>query len=191
MYKKTHALVESAIMIALATVLSYVKVWEMPMGGAITLCSMLPIILVSVKYGTKWGVGAAFVYSLIQTLQAIISGNVFPYCKTLDTIVICEVFDYLIPFTFLGFAGILRNLRKPCRNFGIYLGIGLALLVRFLCHFVSGVVIWSQWAEDMGPYLYSFLYNGTYLLPELIITLAAAIFLLEVPSISKHFRLNA
>ena len=50
MYKKTHALVESAIMIALATVLSYVKVWEMPMGGAITLCSMLPIILVSVKY---------------------------------------------------------------------------------------------------------------------------------------------
>lgn len=55
MYKKTHALVESAIMIALATVLSYVKVWEMPWGGAITLCSMLPIILVSVKYGTKWG----------------------------------------------------------------------------------------------------------------------------------------
>ena len=103
---KIRLLAEAAVMLALAIALSYIKIWDMPMGGSVTLLSMLPIILIAVKNGTGWGVGTAFVFSLFQLLQGVMSGNVFPYCQTLAIVILCVAFDYIVPFTVLGFAAV-------------------------------------------------------------------------------------
>ena len=173
---------ECAIMIALSFALSWIVLWEMPAGGSITLASMLPMMLVGIKYGPKIGAGTAFVYSLSQLAQAIIKGNVFVYCNSALVVVICVLFDYVVPFTVLGLAGALG--RKT--NLGAYIGMLAVTLVRFLCHFVTGIVIWGQWApEGMGKAVYSFVYNGSFLAPDFAICLAVAIPLLQVKQIRK------
>ena len=73
---KTLTLVEGAVMVALATVLSFIRVYKLPWGGSITLLSMLPIAVFSIKHGVAKGLGAAFVFSLIQFIQGITDGLV-------------------------------------------------------------------------------------------------------------------
>lgn len=175
-------LAECSVMLALAVVLSMIKVWEMPMGGSITLLSMLPICLVAVKYGSKGALPTAFLYSMIQLFMGIASGNVFVYCATASATVICVLFDYLVPFTVLGFSGIFR---KRSGNPGTLFGIAFMIAIRFCCHYITGVVIWGQWAEDMSPYLYSLIYNGQYMLPECIFTLIGTGILLKVPQLKN------
>ena len=80
--KKLLTMAECAIMISLAFALSWVTLWKMPMGGSVTLASMLPIMLIGIKYGPKIGVGTAFLYSLTQLIQAISQGDVFVYCQS-------------------------------------------------------------------------------------------------------------
>lgn len=176
-------LCECAMMLALATVLSYVKLWRMPLGGSVTLCSMLPILLIAIRHGTKVGLATAGVYSLIQMAQAALSGDVFAYCNTFGVLVLCVLFDYLLPFTGLGLAAVFRRFstaRLP--DVGLYAGVFLVFFFRLACHFVSGVVIWGQWAPDeMSPYVYSLLYNAGFLMPELGLTLVVAILLFSVP----------
>lgn len=187
MRSKTPSLVRAAILVALSVALSYAKLFSMPMGGSVTLGSMLPIMMLSLAMGIKWGLAGAFVSSLFQLLQAVIEGNVFPYCETGTTLVVCILFDYLVPFTVIGLAGLLRDLKLGrFRHFGAYLGIVLCCVARFVCHFITGVAIWGQWAPDgMGKYLYSLLYNGGFLLPELGITLVLAVLLLESPELRR------
>ena len=180
--KNTLRMVECAILLALAFALSFVTVYEMPMGGAVTLASMLPIMLISIKYGAKTGVPCAFVYSLLQLFQAIIKGNVFIYCSTGALVVLCALFDYVVPFTVLGFAGIF----KKYSNLGLYLGMTISVVIRFICHYTTGVLIWDQWApEGMGPYLYSLFYNGSFLSLDFIICILVAIPLLQIKQIRK------
>ena len=79
--KPVYKLTVSAVFISLATVLSLIKVIEMPLGGSVTLLSMLPIVMLSVMFGLKWGFGAAFVYSLAQLamgLPAVLSWGLTP-----------------------------------------------------------------------------------------------------------------
>ena len=183
--KKTGNLIklaECSVMLALSVVLSFVEVWKMPMGGGITLLSMLPVCLVSIKYGIKGALPTAFLYSVIQFAIGFASGNVFIYCVTPLTWVLCFLFDYIVPFTGLGFAGIFR---KKLGNIGILVGIALVIFLRFVCHYITGVVIWGQWAEGMSPYLYSLIYNGQYMLPECIITCVGAGILIKIPQIRK------
>ncbi len=175
-------LAECSVMLALSVVLSFVEVWKMPMGGGVTLLSMLPVCLVSIKYGIKGALPTAFLYSVIQFAIGFASGNVFVYCVTPLTWVLCFLFDYIVPFTVLGFAGIFR---KRLGNIGIIAGIALVICVRFVCHYVTGVVIWGQWAEGMSPYLYSLIYNGQYMLPECIFTCIGAGILIKIPQIKK------
>ena len=92
---RIYALCQSAIFIALATILSFLPVYEMPMGGSVTLASMLPILFVGMKFGPKWGLGTSFVYALIQLGQALIKGNVFIYTVTVTAVIVCALFDYL------------------------------------------------------------------------------------------------
>ncbi len=179
---KVRFLAESAILLALAIVLSFIKVWNMPMGGSITLLSMLPIMLIAIKNGTVWGVGTAFLFSIFQLVQAIIEGNVFPYCTTIEIVALCVAFDYIVPFTVLGFCALGK---KRFSDIGIYVGISAVCIARFLCHFCTGVVIWGQWAEGMSKEIYSLLYNGQYMLPEMILTLIAAVILLNSKAIRK------
>ena len=170
-------LTECAIMLALSFALSCAKLFEMPMGGSVTIASMLPVMLISIKYGISVGLATSFTYSLTQMLQALASANVFPYCETVGTLVLCILFDYIVPFTLLGLAGLFHKL-KITKNteLNVYIGIVSTVVLRFICHFVTGVVIWGQWAPDgMGKYLYSFLYNAGFLSLDFIICIVCAI----------------
>ncbi len=179
---KVVKLTENALFLALAIALSFVKIYEMPMGGSITLCSMLPIMFSGIKYGKKTGLMVAFMFSLYQLLSAVISGNVFVWCNTSATVILVTVFDYILPFTVLGLAGFLNKISiYGYKNFGLYLGISFCIFFRFICHFITGVKIWGQWANGMNVYTYSLLYNISYLLPELLITLVVSVILFRLP----------
>ncbi len=189
MQSKNQILANAAVLTGLSIALSFVILYEMPMGGSVTLACMLPIVFVSLRYGCAWGLGAGFVMSLFQILQAVMHGNVFPYCETLGTVVLCALLDYIVPFTVIGLAGAFRKVKtKRLEDLGAYIGIVFVFVLRFLSHFIVGTVIWGQWApEGMGKYLYSFLYNGGFLLPELVITMVLAVILLRAPSVKKYF----
>ena len=185
----TVRLTECSVMLALSVVLTFVKVWEMPMGGSVTLLSMLPVMLISVKY-PKWGFVCSSLFALTQLFAGIASGNVFVWCTSLFSVAVCALFDYLLPFTVLGAAGLPGNLYRGDNEKKRYVlmlaGFAAVMLLRFACHFVTGVVIWGQWApEGQSKYVYSLLYNGQYMLPEGILTFAAAAVLLKIPAVKK------
>ena len=184
---KLTTLTECAVMVALAFALSCAKIYKMPLGGSVTVASMLPIMLISVKYGSLVGVGTAFIYSLTQAAQALLAGNVFPYCETGATLAICVFFDYLVPFTLLGFAGAFKKFRIfKTQELGVYFGMCLVVLLRFFCHFITGVAIWGQWApEGMGKYLYSLAYNGSFLSVDFAICIVCAILMMRKSEIRK------
>ncbi len=176
---KIRTMVECAILIALATVLSFIKIWEMPFGGSVTLLSMLPICYIGFAHGVKWGFGAAFVYSVIQMLTS----NVFAWGLTPTVLVVCILADYIIAFTALGVTGFFRGLG----NVGVVVGTSLAMVIRFVCHYISGVTIWASSApEEMSPWLYSLVYNGTFMLPELIFTMVGVLVILRLPYFKKR-----
>ena len=171
-HSRTRTLVEAALMIALGTVLSLFLlslVWTR--GGSITLLSMLPIIMMSLRHGTKWGLGTAFLYSLIQFVQGISN---LAYCQTVWAQIGCILFDYLLAFTALGLAGAIA---KPFSNrlVGVAVGTAAVCVLRFLCSFLSGVLIWGNLSDGLPAWIYSLTYNGSYMLPETILTTVAAV----------------
>ena len=182
-----QTLTECAVMLALSFALSSAKLFEMPMGGSVTIASMLPVMLISIKYGIGVGIPTAFLYSLTQLLQAFATANVFPYCETPLALALCIVFDYVLPFTVLGLAGIFLKLPLSKKSeINVYYGITSAVTVRFICHFITGVVIWGQWAPDgMGKYLYSFLYNASFLSVDFTICIISAVLMFRKYEIKK------
>lgn len=184
--KKLLALVEGAIMVALATVLCFIRVFRLPWGGSITLLSMLPIVIFSIRRGVKMGLMASFVFALIQFIQGVIDG-LFGWGLTPVMLIACILLDYIIAYFVLGLAGMFRNKGLP----GWIGGTVIAILLRFLTHFISGVVIWHSYGElwngfaTDNEWLYSLLYNGAYMLPELIFTTVAAIIILQIPQVRK------
>ncbi len=183
---KLQILVEGAVMAALATVLSFIPIIQMPWGGTVTLLSMLPIVIFSIRRGLKAGFAVSLLYGLIQFAQGAMKG-LFGWGLTPAMLIACIFLDYIGAYAVLGIAGIFRNRKFPGWMGGIVLAVGL----RFLCHFLSGVVVWQSVGElwtgfsTDNTYLYSFLYNGVYMLPELILTLAGAAALLKLPQTKK------
>ena len=169
----------SAIMIALATVLSLAKIIQMPLGGSVTLLSMLPICLLAIVYGVKWGFGCAFIYSLIQ--MALDIGAVVSWGLTPKALAGTIILDYILPFTFLAVSGVFAKKGIIAKLSGIV----LAMFLRFACHFVSGIIIFDIWCEWKNVPLYSLCYNGGFMLPELIFTVLGAYFLLSSKAITK------
>ncbi len=183
--KNIRALCECAIMLALAVALSFVKFAQLPFDGSITLASMLPICLVSIKYGLKWGLGTAFLYSWTQILQ----GGVFAWGLTPGMLIASLLLDYLVAFTVLGLAGLFRR-----HGFaGRVAGIALACFLRFLTHFLAGILLWANYEQFMAfgvewinqPVLYSICYNGIYMLPDTAIVIVVAILLFKIPQTNK------
>jgi thiamine transporter len=184
--KKIICLCEAAIMCALAFALSYVKLWQMPLGGSVTLGSMLPIILISVKYGIRVGVPTAFVYSLTQLFQGFTEGTLY-FAMEVDVLIIAILFDYIVPFTLLGFSGIFKAKREA----GIYIGTLVFVFLRFISHYCTGVTIWKQWTPDgWSSYLYSAAYNGGFLLFDFLIAMVLLVLLLRVREMRKLLSLN-
>ena len=182
--KRIHILAECAIMVALATVLSMLKIWDSPYGGSVTVLSMAPIILLSMRRGVKVGLIGGLVHSLIQILLGL---STIAYVPTPGGIVICILTDYILPFTLLGLGGSFRNLKiaaDPSVNLVIVTALGtlLVTVLRYVCHIVSGVVIWYEldlvwYADDpehivnrYGAWMFSVIYNGIYMIPEIIAT---------------------
>lgn len=193
-HSRTRTLVEAALMIALATVLSEIQLPLMwTHGGAITLLSMLPIVLMALRHGTKWGLGTALIHSLIQFMLGISN---LAYCQTLAAQIGCVLLDYILAFTALGLAdAIARPFRS--RLAGVAVGTGAVCLIRFVCSFLSGYIVWKdydqafEWLNNFGwgawftqnlgsdalCWFYSFAYNISYMLPEAILTVAGAMIL--------------
>ena len=181
---RTRILTESAIMIALATVLSMFKIWEAPYGGSVTILSMAPIIILSLRRGVKVGLFAGFAHSLIQLLLGL---NNVAYIPTPAGVVICILTDYILPFTLLGLGGIFRNVKftkNQTTNLVVAAALGalLVTVLRYVSHIISGAVIWYEldlvwYADDptyivhkYGPWMFSAIYNGGYMLPEILAT---------------------
>ena len=182
--------VESALMVAVATVLSLIQI-ELPFGGGLTICSMLPIVLISHRHGWKWGVVTAFVYSLVQLVLGLKNVG---YAQSFAMAVGVVLLDYVIAYTVIGLSGIFNksfpDAKKPT---AVVVGICVTFLLRFACHYISGVWIWKEWMpeEFMGlpmtsPWLYSALYNGWYMLAELV--LSVIVVLLIYKPLGKYFR---
>ena len=180
-------LVLGGVLVALATVLSFIQVYHLPQGGSITACSMLPVMLFAYLCGTKWGLAAGFVHSVIQLLVGLgdlkgISGG---------ALIGSILLDYLLAFTVLGLAGIFRNIIKQ-RGVSFTLGCLVAGLLRYLCSFLSGWILWGAYADqNFSPMLagmtgntlacfYSLIYNGSYMIPEIIITCIVAFLIMQM-----------
>ena len=172
-YSNTRVMVECALLIALGTVLAQFKIFEMPNGGSITLLSMLPFILISFRHGTKWGLLAGFANSLLQMAL----GGLWPTpAGTAFAMVLEILLDYVLAFTGLGLAGWFKDRFGGNTVAGYSIGTFCACFIRFLCSFLSGVIVWGSIAEDgFGAVTYSLTYNGSYMLPETILTIAGVI----------------
>lgn len=180
----TQQLTESALMVAIATVCSLVKI-DLPFGGGVTIVSMLPIIIISHRYGWRWGIMTGFVYSAIQLIFGL--DNV-GYATSFIMAMGIVFFDYLLAYTFIGLSGIFGSKRA-----GVAIGIIVTFCLRFLCHFVTGIWIWKEWMPDTffgltmtSPALYSALYNGWYMFAELVITLVVAMLIYK--PLEKYFK---
>ena len=148
------------------------------MGGGITVCAMLPLVIVSFRYGTKWGALTAFAFSILQCLLGL--DNVQYATSALMAIGII-VFDYIAAYTVIGFGGILKYKTKNLKS-ALVFGIMITFFARFLCHFIIGWMIWNVlWPNEFGMAapLYSLCYNGSYMLAEAVISSVAGIIILE------------
>lgn len=148
----TKIIAQIGIALALSTVLHVFKIMELPNGGSITLGSMIPILLISIVYGPEVGFLTGFIEGLIVLIM-------HPFI--LQPVQV--LFDYPLPYMVLGLAGYFKNNR--------YIATIIAVFARFICHYISGVVFFASYAKDMSPYLYSFLYNGSFLGIDLLICL--------------------
>ena len=212
----TKRLVLTAMMLAIATVIAFIcsliPFLNFPFGGGITIASMLPIILVSYIYGTRWGLFTGFTYSVIQmmlgysTIGALFTPSNDAYQGIINALLIC-IIDYILAYTALGLGGVFRN---KFENKGLALCFGsiLALLVCYAFHVISGFIFYGAWAEwfftdtviadtafskwIMSTFkgnglslLYSIVYNGCYMIPEMIITAACAFPIAKIRGVNK------
>ena len=176
---KTFVLVKCALLAALAVALNFVKFAPWPNGGSITAAAMAPIVLAGLMFGPGWGALTGFTFSLLQMLLDGISA---PPVETVLWYILVILLDYVIAYTVLGLAGIIaKPFLKPVK--GAVVGTLAVTAVRYLCHIASGILIWGVYAPEGTPvWLYSLLYKGSYMVPEMIITtivvglLAGAVF---------------
>lgn len=178
---------ESAVMIALAFILSLIPIVKMPFGGDVTLFAMLPVILIAYRHGVLWGFLTGFAYSLLQLLTGLSN---LEYATSALAAFAIVMLDYVVAFTVLGLGGLFRN-RIKSQTLGLSLGVLLTCLLRFLCHFVSGCTVWAGVSiPSADGMVYSLAYNAAYMVPETVITLAGAILLSRIidfraPSVTR------
>jgi len=212
MTSKTKRLTESAMLLAVAIVLELVSkmfIPEMPFGGQITLVSMLPVVLISYRHGVKWGLVSGVTYALLEmalgakTVAAAFQPGYFGDGRMILNALIMCVLDYLVAFTVLGLGGCFRNrIKNP--GLGLLCGSLVALGARYIAHIASGYILFSGWAEwfftqegfpawgaqlvnSLSPtalgIVYSVVYNGMYMIPEIVITAVVSLLLARIPKI--------
>ncbi len=212
MQTKTRRLTESAMLLAVAIVLELVSklfIPEQPFGGQLTIVSMLPVVLISYRHGVKWGLWAGVAYALIEmllgakTVAAAFQPGYFGDGTMIVNALIMCLMDYLVAFTALGLGGLFRDrMEKP--GAALLCGSLVALGARYAAHVISGYVLFAGWAEwfftqdgfpawgarlveslspEMLGMVYSLVYNGMYMIPEMICTAVVALIIARVPKI--------
>lgn len=163
----TKQLVFSAMAIAAAMVTSYIKIFEAPMGGSVTLLSMLFICLIGYWYGLRTGLMTAIAYGFLQLIAD-------PYIISFPQMMV----DYIFAFGALGLSGLFSNKKN-----GLIKGYIAGVLGRYFFAFLSGMIFFGTYAADYGMTapVYSLLYNGAYLVCEAVITLI----ILALPPVKK------
>lgn len=172
--RTAYRLTESAIMLAFASVLSVIKIIDMPYGGSVTAFSMLPLILIAYRYGVKWGLVTAATYGLIQLLLGM---DNLSYATGFVPVMMILLFDYLVAFLVLGLAGLFRRPRLP-QGVALALASAVTGILRYLCHVITGCTVWAGLSVPTAEAaIYSFSYNATYMIPEIIILVLGAVYL--------------
>ena len=214
MQTKTKRLTEGAMLLAMAIVLELVSkmfIPEQTFGGQITIVSMLPVVLISYRHGMKWGFVAAFAYALLEmalgakNVGAAFMPGFFGDGTMVGKAVVMCLLDYVLAYTALGLGGCLRS-RVRHNGTGLMLGSLVALGSRYLAHIFSGYILFAGWAEwfftqegfpawgaqlvqSLSPealgWTYSAVYNGFYMLPEMLFTAVAAALVAKVPRIVR------
>ena len=169
---------------------------------------MLPVVLISYRHGVKWGFVAAFTYSLLQmalgakTVSAAFLPGYFGDGTMIFNAILMCLLDYVLAYTMLGLGGLFRNMKK--NGVGLVCGALVALGVRYLCHILSGYILFGSYAEwfftqdgfpawgaqlvqSLNPtvlsIVYSIVYNGMYMIPEMIVTSVAALCISRIPKV--------
>ncbi len=158
-----------AVSLALATVTSMIKLFDMPMGGAVTLLSMFFICLIGYLYGPVIGITTGVAYGLLQMVMD-------PYIISLPQLLI----DYPLAFGALGLSGFFAD-----KKYGLVIGYVVGIIGRFIFSVISGVVFFAMYApENMSPLVYSAAYNGGYIFTEGIIT----VIILLIPVVANGIK---
>lgn len=167
---KSLILAECGIMVAMSIVLSFIKIIDMPYGGSVTAFSMLPVIIAAYRHGAKWGLLTGLTYSVVQLLLGL--SNV-SYATTKAAVVAIIMLDYIIAFTCLGLVGVARRHKK--QTVTLVSGTLAVCIIRYICHIISGCTVWAGVSIPTGDgFIYSVVYNGAYMIPETVVTIAAA-----------------
>lgn len=165
----TKQLVFCAVALALAYLTSYIRLFEMPWGGSVTLCSMLFIVLIANWYGPKTGILVGLAYGILQFIQEPYVLSFFQVC--------C---DYILAFAALGIAGFFAK-----SKYGLVKGYIIAVIARGAFHALGGYLYWMDYMPDNFPKaltsVYPILYNYSYLLVEGVIT----VILISIPAVAK------
>ena len=171
--KLSQKLTESALMLALATILSFVKIIELPFGGSITLASMLPMVILSYRYGFLWGLFSSAAFSLIQLLFGL---NNLSYATSVTAAIAIILLDYVLAFSCTAVGGLFKKMRSPVT--AISLSAFAACLIRFICHTISGCTVWAGVSVPTADaFVYSLIYNAAYMIPETVITVVVALYI--------------
>ncbi len=165
----TKQLVFCGIAMALGFVTSYIKIFEMPWGGSVTLCSMLFIVLIANWYGVKAGISVGLAYSILQFIQEPFVLSFFQVC--------C---DYFLAFAALGIAGVFAKSPR-----GLIKGYIAAVLARGAFHALGGYLYWMSYMPESFPQslksVYPIVYNYSFLFAEGLITIV----IISVPAVTR------
>ena len=200
-----------AIGVVLELISHFIPFLSLPFGGSFTFGSMVPLVLIAYRYGTKWGLFSGFIFSILQMLTGMKTVTAFfmpssdSYEGVTRAIFIC-LLDYVIAFSVLGLAGLARGAKSPSKTLcaGAIIGLG----ARYLTHIVSGTIFFGAWAQwfftQEGFYaigetivenfsgislsiIYSIFYNGLFMIPEIIITAIAAFALGKIKLFAQKY----
>jgi thiamine transporter len=200
---KTQRLAVSGILLALGTILSLLKIYELPYGGSVTLFSMVPVLLLGYMFGAKWGLLCGLVYGVLQGVLGVTVSSALAGMGVASAAAMLAL-DYLAAFAVLGLSGCFKG-RVKNHVAAFALGCLVACVLRFLVHTLSGALLFGQYAEwyfsqegfamgaaILGRYsglslvvVYSLVYNGMYMLPETALSVFMGGILMSVKPVRK------
>jgi len=179
---KSLRLTESAVMVAIAFVLSMLTVLRMPFGGSVSAFSMLPVAIIAYRYRVMWGllVGLSF-----GTLQLVLGLRNLQWATSATAVVAIILLDYLIAYTLVGLSGLFRDKTKD-HGTGLAFGSLLACVLRYICHVAVGATVWAGLSIPTSDALfYSLAYNAAYMVPETLLMVVGAFYVGKVFTITS------